>query len=125
MASAASIVTQTQQHHHQHQHGNCNACCVRRYDSFFDIPWRVYCKKGCKQDKWEDCKEVCRELCYKDPVIEGKSFQWTARLDRSPGVPSHSRKCAKACVRGCGFKFHSMTAMLEASMLEEPIASKA
>ncbi|KAJ7569208.1 hypothetical protein O6H91_01G067000 [Diphasiastrum complanatum] len=92
MANATSIVTQhQQQQQHQHRHGNCNACCVRRYDSFFDIPWRVYCKKGCKQDKWEDCKEVCRELCYKDPVIEGKSFQWTARLDRSPGVPSNSR----------------------------------
>ncbi|KAJ7568452.1 hypothetical protein O6H91_01G033200 [Diphasiastrum complanatum] len=117
----ASNLTQSQ----QPQGGNnCNGCCVQRYESFFDIPWRVYCKKGCLQDKWENCIEVCRELCYKDPLIEGKFFQWTAALDRSPGVPSHSLKCTKACVRGCGFKFHSMAAMFEASTREEPVTSK-
>ncbi|CAN6546442.1 unnamed protein product [Malus baccata var. baccata] len=47
--------------------------------------------------------EECNEICYKDPVL--KDQQWSACIDRSPGVDRYSEECFHACVSGCGFKF--------------------
>ncbi|XP_024159136.1 uncharacterized protein LOC112166503 isoform X2 [Rosa chinensis] len=70
-----------------HQWGPpCNHECTHKYAALMQIPWRVFCKKGCDTDgeTWEECLEECNEICYKDPVL--KDQQWSACIDRSPGV---------------------------------------
>lgn len=69
------------------------------------IPWRVFCKKGCDADgeTWEECLEECNGICYKDPVF--KNRQWSSYIDRSPGAVAYSEECFHACVSGCGYKF--------------------
>ncbi|XP_038971090.1 uncharacterized protein LOC103699407 isoform X2 [Phoenix dactylifera] len=109
----------------------CGSCCTKKYANLVQIPWRVFCKKGCDTDgeTWEECEgwlhmlsdscviqnyEVqsvahtacigeCNEICYKDPVF--KDHQWSAYIDRSPGHDNYSLDCFHACVSGCGFKF--------------------
>ncbi|KAF5473099.1 hypothetical protein F2P56_009740 [Juglans regia] len=68
----------------------CGKECTNKYAMLTQIPWRVFCKKGCDADAetWEECLEECNELCYKDPVL--KDRQWSAYIDRSPGAASHS-----------------------------------
>ncbi|CAI0476099.1 unnamed protein product [Linum tenue] len=68
----------------------CGGECTHKYASLTQIPWRVFCKKGCNADgdTWEECLEACEEICYKDPVL--KDQQWTAYIDRSPGAASYS-----------------------------------
>nr|XP_011460678.1 PREDICTED: uncharacterized protein LOC101297706 isoform X2 [Fragaria vesca subsp. vesca] len=71
----------------RHQWGPpCNNECTHKYSALMQIPWRVFCKKGCDADgeTWEECLEECNEICYKDPVL--KDQQWSACIDRSPGV---------------------------------------
>ncbi|KAL7227886.1 hypothetical protein ACSBR1_022713 [Camellia fascicularis] len=43
------------------------------------------------------------EICYMDPIL--KDRQWSAYIDRSPGVASYSEECFHACVTGCGYKY--------------------
>ncbi|CAK9321023.1 unnamed protein product [Citrullus colocynthis] len=83
----------------------CGNQCTQKYAALTQIPWRVFCKKGCDADgeAWEECLEECTEICYKDPVF--KDHQWSAYIDRSPGSASYSEECFHACVSGCGFKF--------------------
>ncbi|XP_078427441.1 defensin-like protein [Wolffia australiana] len=83
----------------------CGNLCTKKYAALTQIPWRVFCKKGCDSDgeTWEECVSDCNELCYKDPVL--KDYQWSAYFDRSPGAESYSIQCFQACVSGCGFKF--------------------
>ncbi|CAA3021530.1 Hypothetical predicted protein [Olea europaea subsp. europaea] len=83
----------------------CNNQCTHKYAALIQIPWRVFCKKGCDSDgdTWEDCLGECDEICYKDPVL--KDQQWSAYIDRSPGAASYSEECFRACVAGCGYKF--------------------
>ncbi|KAK4256114.1 hypothetical protein QN277_009025 [Acacia crassicarpa] len=83
----------------------CGNRCTRKYAALTQLPWRVFCKKGCNSDEetYEECLEDCNQICYKDPVIEGQ--QWSAYIDRSPGEASYSEKCFHACASGCGFKF--------------------
>ncbi|KAJ6728599.1 hypothetical protein OIU74_006622 [Salix koriyanagi] len=91
----------------------CGNRCTQKYSALTQIPWRVFCKKGCDADgeTWEDCLEECDEICYKDPVL--KDQQWSAYIDRSPGAASYSAKlrslllleCFKACKAGCGYKY--------------------
>ncbi|KAG7958967.1 hypothetical protein I3843_10G047800 [Carya illinoinensis] len=68
----------------------CGKECTNKYAMLTQIPWRVFCKKGCDADAetWEECLEECNELCYKDPVL--KDRQWSAYIDRSPGAAGHS-----------------------------------
>ncbi|XP_034584436.1 uncharacterized protein [Setaria viridis] len=68
----------------------CGSCCTKKYASLVQIPWRVFCKKGCNADgdTWEECIGKCTEICYKDPVLEDR--QWSAYIDRSPGQDSYS-----------------------------------
>ncbi|CAL5029225.1 unnamed protein product [Urochloa decumbens] len=82
----------------------CGSCCTKKYASLVQIPWRVFCKKGCNADgdTWEECIGKCTEICYKDPVLEDR--QWSAYIDRSPGQDSYSLECFNACVSGCGFR---------------------
>ncbi|KAI4374116.1 hypothetical protein MLD38_012151 [Melastoma candidum] len=82
----------------------CNNHCTAKYAALTQIPWRVFCKKGCDADgdTWEECLDECNELCYKDPVL--KDRQWSAYIDRSPGADSYSEECFHACTSGCGFK---------------------
>ncbi|XP_004294030.1 PREDICTED: uncharacterized protein LOC101297706 isoform X1 [Fragaria vesca subsp. vesca] len=90
----------------RHQWGPpCNNECTHKYSALMQIPWRVFCKKGCDADgeTWEECLEECNEICYKDPVL--KDQQWSACIDRSPGVERYSEECFHACVSGCGYKF--------------------
>ncbi|KAG5413610.1 hypothetical protein IGI04_001177 [Brassica rapa subsp. trilocularis] len=79
----------------------CGSQCTHKYAALTQIPWRVFCKKGCDadSDSWED---YCSEICYKDPVL--KDRQWSAYIDRSPGAASYSEECFHACVAGCGYK---------------------
>lgn len=83
----------------------CGKQCTKKFAALIQIPWRVFCKKGCSTDgdTWEECVEACNEICYKDPVL--KNCQWSAYLDRSPGAAAYSEECFHACVAGCGFKF--------------------
>ncbi|XP_038971096.1 uncharacterized protein LOC103699407 isoform X6 [Phoenix dactylifera] len=83
----------------------CGSCCTKKYANLVQIPWRVFCKKGCDTDgeTWEECIGECNEICYKDPVF--KDHQWSAYIDRSPGHDNYSLDCFHACVSGCGFKF--------------------
>ncbi|KAH7692236.1 hypothetical protein IHE45_01G052000 [Dioscorea alata] len=69
----------------------CGKCCTKKYSSLLQIPWRVFCKKGCGNDAetWEECVEQCEGICYKDPVL--KDQQWSAYIDRSPGDENYSR----------------------------------
>ncbi|XP_048438530.1 uncharacterized protein LOC103930512 isoform X2 [Pyrus x bretschneideri] len=70
-----------------HQWGSpCGHQCTHKYAALMQIPWRVFCKKGCDADgeTWEECLEECNVICYKDPVL--KDQQWSACIDRSPGV---------------------------------------
>ncbi|XP_021825888.1 uncharacterized protein LOC110766807 isoform X5 [Prunus avium] len=88
-----------------HQWGSpCGNQCTNKYAALMQIPWRVFCKKGCDTDgeTWEECLEECNEICYKDPVL--KDRQWSACIDRSPGVDRYSEECFHACVSGCGYK---------------------
>ncbi|KAF2303355.1 hypothetical protein GH714_017090 [Hevea brasiliensis] len=82
----------------------CGGHCTHKYAALTQIPWRVFCKKGCDADgeTWEECLEECNEICYKDPVL--KDQQWSAYIDRSPGAASYSEECFHACVSGCGYK---------------------
>ncbi|CAH9093602.1 unnamed protein product [Cuscuta epithymum] len=83
----------------------CNNQCTQKYASLMQIPWRVFCKKGCDSDgdSWEECLGECDELCYKDPVL--KDQKWSSYIDRSPGAVGYSEECFRACVAGCGYKF--------------------
>ncbi|PKI69314.1 hypothetical protein CRG98_010315 [Punica granatum] len=83
----------------------CGSQCTSKYAALIQIPWRVFCKKGCDADgeTWEECLAECNEICYKDPVL--KDQQWSAYIDRSPGADNYSEKCFHACVSGCGYKF--------------------
>ncbi|KAK6154723.1 hypothetical protein DH2020_008971 [Rehmannia glutinosa] len=83
----------------------CNSQCTHKYAALMQIPWRVFCKKGCDADgeTWDECLGECDEICYKDPVLKDK--QWSAYIDRSPGSASYSEECFRACVAGCGYKF--------------------
>ncbi|KAL9321225.1 hypothetical protein ACSQ67_013064 [Phaseolus vulgaris] len=65
----------------------CGNQCNNKYSAFTQIP----------------CLEDCNLICYKDPVL--KDQQWSAYIDRSPGVASYSAECFHACVSGCGYKF--------------------
>ncbi|KAL1809070.1 hypothetical protein ACET3Z_026060 [Daucus carota] len=84
----------------------CGNECTHKFAALTQIPWRVFCKKGCGADgdTWEDCLEQCDEICYKDPVLEAQ--QWSAYIDRSPGAAIYSQKCFHACVAGCGYKYN-------------------
>ncbi|KAL3624895.1 hypothetical protein CASFOL_031563 [Castilleja foliolosa] len=68
----------------------CNSQCTHKYAALMQIPWRVFCKKGCDADgeTWDECLGECDEICYKDPVL--KDNQWSAYIDRSPGSASYS-----------------------------------
>ncbi|XP_031484198.1 uncharacterized protein LOC116253504 isoform X2 [Nymphaea colorata] len=68
----------------------CGNQCTHKYAALMQIPWRVFCKKGCDADgdTWEDCLGECNEICYKDPVL--KDHQWSAYIDRSPGAENYS-----------------------------------
>ncbi|PIA41277.1 hypothetical protein AQUCO_02300204v1 [Aquilegia coerulea] len=83
----------------------CGSKCTKKYTALTQIPWRVFCKKGCDADgdTWQECLGECDEICYKDPVF--KDQQWSAYIDRSPGSDSYSVECFRACVTGCGYKF--------------------
>ncbi|CAN6461831.1 unnamed protein product [Victoria cruziana] len=83
----------------------CGNQCTHKYSALMQIPWRVFCKKGCDADgdTWEDCLGECNEICYKDPVL--KDHQWSAYIDRSPGAENYSTECFHACVAGCAFRF--------------------
>ncbi|OVA00576.1 hypothetical protein BVC80_9087g73 [Macleaya cordata] len=83
----------------------CGSECTKKYAALKQIPWRVFCKKGCDGDgdTWEECLEECNEICYKDPVF--KDQKWSAFIDRSPGSENYSKLCFHACVSGCGYKF--------------------
>ncbi|KAJ4703464.1 Defensin-like protein [Melia azedarach] len=83
----------------------CGNQCTHKYSALMQIPWRVFCKKGCDADgeTWEECLAECNEICYKDPVL--KDRQWSAYIDRSPGAANYSEECFHACVAGCGYKF--------------------
>uniref|UniRef100_A0ACD5Y6J3 Uncharacterized protein n=1 Tax=Avena sativa TaxID=4498 RepID=A0ACD5Y6J3_AVESA len=83
----------------------CGSCCTKKYAALVQIPWRVFCKKGCNADSdtWEECIGKCTEICHKDPVLE--DHQWSAYIDRSPGEDSYSLECFNACISGCGYRF--------------------
>ncbi|KAK8945230.1 hypothetical protein KSP39_PZI008143 [Platanthera zijinensis] len=68
----------------------CQSCCTKKYAYIVQIPWRIFCKKGCNADgdTWDECIEACNEICYKDPVL--KDHQWSAYIDRSPGIDTYS-----------------------------------
>ncbi|XP_016182409.1 uncharacterized protein LOC107624432 isoform X2 [Arachis ipaensis] len=68
----------------------CGNQCTNKYAALTQIPWRVFCKKGCDSDgeTWEECLEDCNQMCFKDPVL--KDQQWSAYIDRSPGAASYS-----------------------------------
>lgn len=84
---------------------SCGNECTHKYSALMQIPWRVFCKKGCGADveTWEECLAECNEICYKDPVL--KDQQWSAFIDRSPGAAYYSEECFNACRAGCGYKF--------------------
>ncbi|XP_020112439.1 uncharacterized protein LOC109727003 [Ananas comosus] len=98
----------------------CGSCCTKKYSALLQIPWRVFCKKGCDADAetWEECVEECNEICYKDPVL--KDHEWSAYIDRSPGEDSYSLECFRACVSGCGFKFDIPKTEVEAVKPNRP-----
>ncbi|KAH9748658.1 hypothetical protein KPL70_005096 [Citrus sinensis] len=68
----------------------CGNQCTQKFAALTQIPWRVFCKKGCDADgeTWEECLAECNEICYKDPVL--KDRQWSAYIDRSPGAANYS-----------------------------------
>ncbi|XP_039016658.1 uncharacterized protein LOC120147330 [Hibiscus syriacus] len=69
----------------------CGNQCTHKYAALMQIPWRVFCKKGCSADgeTWEECLSECDEICYKDPVL--KDQKWSAYMDRSPGATNYSQ----------------------------------
>ncbi|XP_051128812.1 uncharacterized protein LOC127249833 [Andrographis paniculata] len=87
----------------------CNSECTNKFAALTQIPWRVFCKKGCDADgdTMEECVEECDGICYKDPVL--KDQQWSAYIDRSPGSVTYSEECFRACVAGCGYRFEIPT----------------
>ncbi|CAN6461833.1 unnamed protein product [Victoria cruziana] len=91
----------------------CGNQCTHKYSALMQIPWRVFCKKGCDADgdTWEDCLGECNEICYKDPVL--KDHQWSAYIDRSPGAENYSTECFHACVAGCAFRVSCFLSCLE------------
>ncbi|XP_059072940.1 uncharacterized protein LOC131034168 isoform X2 [Cryptomeria japonica] len=93
----------------------CGNSCTHKYAALTQIPWRVFCKKGCDTDgdSLEDCLNDCNEICYKDPVI--KDHQWSAYIDRSPGQDDNSEECFNACITGCSFKVYILNANLGSS----------
>ncbi|KAJ0963974.1 hypothetical protein J5N97_029096 [Dioscorea zingiberensis] len=98
----------------------CGNSCTKKYANLVQIPWRVFCKKGCDTDAetWEECLGECEEICYKDPVL--KDQLWSAYIDRSPGDESYSLECFKACVAGCGFKFDTPPEKVEQVQPKRP-----
>ncbi|KAF0891155.1 hypothetical protein E2562_005221 [Oryza meyeriana var. granulata] len=38
----------------------CGSCCTKKYASLVQIPWRVFCKKGCDADgdTWDESEKV-------------------------------------------------------------------
>ncbi|XP_073159103.1 uncharacterized protein [Henckelia pumila] len=68
----------------------CNSQCTNKYAALMQIPWRVFCKKGCDADgdTLDECLGECDEICYKDPVL--KDQKWSSYIDRSPGSVSYS-----------------------------------
>uniref|UniRef100_A0A2P2IKJ8 Defensin-like protein n=1 Tax=Rhizophora mucronata TaxID=61149 RepID=A0A2P2IKJ8_RHIMU len=84
---------------------SCGSQCTCKYAALTQIPWRVFCKKGCDTDSetWEECLAECDHICYKDPVFKDK--QWSSYIDRSPGASGYSEACFLACVAGCGYRF--------------------
>ncbi|KMZ57853.1 hypothetical protein ZOSMA_81G00710 [Zostera marina] len=94
----------------------CGNLCTKKYAALTQIPWRVFCKKGCDADgdTWEECLEECDGICFKDPVL--KNQQWSAFIDRSPGSEKYSVDCFHACVSGCSYKFD--IAMEEAEKIQ-------
>ncbi|KAL4191728.1 hypothetical protein AMTRI_Chr07g82060 [Amborella trichopoda] len=91
----------------------CGNHCNNKFSALMQIPWRVFCKKGCDcdGDTWEDCVGECNEICYKDPVL--KDHQWSAYIDRSPGADHYSSKCFHACIAGCAHKFNIPSATVD------------
>eukprot|EP01018_Ginkgo_biloba_P020784 Gb_37490 [translate_table: standard] len=91
----------------------CGNNCTHKYAALTQIPWRVFCKKGCDNDgdTWDDCLSECNEICYKDPVL--KEHQWSAYIDRSPGVDDYSAECFTACITGCSYKFNVPTEIVD------------
>ncbi|GMH19519.1 hypothetical protein Nepgr_021360 [Nepenthes gracilis] len=83
----------------------CGSQCTHKYAALTQIPWRVFCKKGCGADveTWDECVSACDHICFKDPVL--KDQQWSAYIDRSPGASINSEQCFHACVAGCGYKY--------------------
>ncbi|KAL8152157.1 hypothetical protein V2J09_009917 [Rumex salicifolius] len=103
----------------------CGSQCTQKYAALTQIPWRVFCKKGCSADgdTWDECIEACDQICYKDPVLKDK--QWSAYIDRSPGVPSYSEECFHACISGCGYKFDVPAKTVEEIHPNRPITPPA
>ncbi|KAJ8490476.1 hypothetical protein OPV22_012197 [Ensete ventricosum] len=68
----------------------CGSWCTKKYANLVQIPWRIFCKKGCDADgeTWEECQEECNEICFKDPVL--KDHEWSYYIDRSPGHDNYS-----------------------------------
>ncbi|KAK1284316.1 hypothetical protein QJS10_CPB21g00534 [Acorus calamus] len=98
----------------------CGNQCTSKYSALMQIPWRVFCKKGCDCDgeTWEECVEECNEICYKDPVL--KDREWSAYIDRSPGADTYSLQCFHACVSGCGFKFDILSEKVDQVQPKRP-----
>eukprot|EP00243_Klebsormidium_subtile_P004517 TRINITY_DN18532_c0_g1_i1.p1 TRINITY_DN18532_c0_g1~~TRINITY_DN18532_c0_g1_i1.p1 ORF type:complete len:133 (-),score=3.38 TRINITY_DN18532_c0_g1_i1:323-721(-) len=78
---------------------DCEECCTGSY-GFSQMPWRIYCKKGCNlEGGWKDCQSSCKDMCFKDPTI--RDYKWSSWFDRSPGDPVKSKACTEACLKGC------------------------
>lgn len=99
----------------------CGNHCTHKYAALTQIPWRVFCKKGCGADgeTWDECVSVCDQICYKDPVL--KDQQWSAFIDRSPGAEGYSEECFHACVAGCGYKFEVPAKKVEECHPNRPV----
>ncbi|WOK94849.1 hypothetical protein Cni_G03554 [Canna indica] len=91
----------------------CGSCCTKKYANLVQIPWRIFCKKGCDADgeTWEECQEECNEICFKDPVL--KDHEWSYYIDRSPGQDNYSMECFRACISGCGFRFNILKEIVD------------
>ncbi|XVF27655.1 hypothetical protein REPUB_Repub14bG0127100 [Reevesia pubescens] len=102
----------------------CGNQCTLKYATLMQIPWRVFCKKGCDADgeTWEECLSECNEICYKDPVL--KDQKWSAYIDRSPGAANYSEECFHACVAGCGYKFEMCKEKVDQVKPNRPLPPK-
>ncbi|KAK6264740.1 hypothetical protein QQP08_019385 [Theobroma cacao] len=102
----------------------CGNQCTHKYATLMQIPWRVFCKKGCDAggETWEECLSECEEICYKDPVL--KDQKWSAYIDRSPGAANYSEECFHACVAGCGFKFEMCQEKVDQVRPNRPLPPK-